>query len=406
MLVVDDLVFQLGPDTIPRENFIVEADAPPAVDVSGAYEAADLDTGEITPVQADERDGRRRLAWWVKELAPGEKRRFAVRAADPAAARKAAARGIDLHLQEDDGRIVVYYGGLLQTIYHYGMPNYRPYFAPNVAPCGRPGSGVESTDGSQPKSITDDGPPDHTWHRSLWYACGDLNGVDFYLEPAAMNAGYGPHVGTGYGRIVHRAFDWIERGPVWGGFQQRAQWVAPDGRILLDDVRSFRLYRLKGRVRLWDIEAHFTPHLGAVTFGQTNENALPLARVADIIDEWDGGTVSLSTGATGSPNCHAQRAEWADCSGPLTRAPGHEPEVFGIAMLDHPSNRNHPNAWFVRGYGPLGTNLPYFDGPLTLQPGETWSLRQRLYIHPGYADEGNVAGRFAEYADPAIAQPA
>ena len=50
-------------------------------------------------------------------------------------------------------------------------------------------------------------------------------------------------------------------------------------------------------------------------------------------------------------------------------------------MLDHPSNRNHPNAWFVRGYGPVGTNLPYFDGPLTLQPGETWSLRHRMYIH-------------------------
>lgn len=402
---MSDLVFQLGPDTIPRENFIVEAVAPDRLAVGGAYEAADVDTGEPTPVQVDERDGRRRLAWWVKDLAPGEKRQFAIREADPAEAKKSSARGIDLHLQEEDGRVVVYYGGLLQTIYHYGMPNYRPYFAPNVAPCGRSGSGVESTDGSQPKSITDDGPPDHTWHRSLWYACGDLNGVDFYLEPAAMNAGYGPHVGTGYGRIIHRSFDWIERGPVWGGFQQRAQWIAPDGRILLDDVRRFRMYRLKGRVRLWDIEAHFTPHLGAVTFGQTNENALPLIRVADIIDEWDGGTVSLSTGATGSPNCHGRRAEWADCSGPLTRAVGHEPEIFGIAMFDHPSNRNHPNAWFVRGYGPLGTNLPYFDGPLTLQPGETWSLRQRLYIHPGYAEEANVAGRFAEYAEPAVAQP-
>ena len=142
---------------------------------------------------------------------------------------------------------------------------------------------------------------------------------------------------------------------------------------------------------------------GAVTFGQTNENALPLMRVADIIDEWDGGTMSLSTGATGSPQCHGQRAEWADCSGPFSRAVGHEPEIFGIAMLDHPSNRNHPNAWFVRGYGPVGTNLPYFDGALTLQQGETWSLRHRMFIHPGYAAEGGVADRFDEYANPAPA---
>ena len=85
-----------------------------------------------------------------------------------------------------------------------------------------------------------------------------------------------------------------------------------------------------------------------------------------------------SGGQTGSPNCHGQRAEWVDVSGPFTRAVGREEETFGIAMLDHPSNRNHPNAWFVRGYGPVGTNLPYFDGALTLQPGETWRARVEL----------------------------
>jgi hypothetical protein len=391
------VTIQLGPCVSPRENFVAEALLPQTTPNAGAWMMVDTETGAATAAQIEDVDGPVRVSWHVKELAPGEKRGYELR---PAGQPEPEGRGIDLIDQDENGRVVVYYGGLLQTIYHYGMPDYRPRFAPNVAPSGRPGSAVTSSDGSQPKSITDDGPPDHTWHRSLWYGCGDLDGVDFYLEPAAMNIGYGPHVGAGYGRIVHRSFDWMESGPVWGGFQQRVQWVAPDGRILLDDVRRFRMYRLKGRLRLWDIEAAFTPHMGAVTFGQTNENALPLMRVADIIDEWDGGTMSLSTGATGSPDCFGQRAEWADCSGPFTRAAGHEPEIFGIAMLDHPSNRNHPNAWFVRGYGPVGTNLPFFDGPLTLQPGETWELRHRLYIHQGYAGEANVAGRFDEYADP------
>lgn len=393
------IAVQLGPVTTPRENFVADALLPSDFAVAGAWEVVDSASGETTPAQVDALTDSPRVSWHVRELAPGEKRTYEMRQASATGDKS----GIALRHQEENGRIVVYYGGLLQTIYRYGPPAYRPYFAPNVAPSGRAGSGVDSTDGSQPKSITDDGPPDHTWHRSLWYACGDLNGVDFYLEPAAMTAGYGPHVGTGYGRIVHRSFDWIVSGSVWGGFQQRVDWVAPDGRVLLDDVRRYRLYRLRGRLRLWDIEADFTPRSEAVTFGQTNENALPLMRVADIIDEWDGGTMSLSTGVTGSPDCFGQRAEWADCSGPFTRAPGHEPEVFGIAMLDHPSNRNHPNAWFVRGYGPIGTNLPFFDGPLTLQAGETWSLRHRLYIHQGYPPEANVAARFDEYADAAPA---
>jgi hypothetical protein len=55
---------------------------------------------------------------------------------------------------------------------------------------------------------------------------------------------------------------------------------------------------------------------------------------------------------------------------------------------------------FVRGYGPVGTNLPFIDGALTQQPGETWTHRHRMYIHQGYASEGGVAERFDEYANP------
>jgi len=393
------VTIRLGPSDTARENFVAEALLPSRPD-GEAWEVFDPSSGRATSAQIDEITGAPRVSWYVPALPARVQREYELRPAQEAADPK---RGIALDDQAENGRVVVYYGGLLQTIYHYGMPNYRPRFAPNVAPAGRANSGADSPDGSQPKSITDDGPADHTWHRSLWYACGDLNGVDFYLEPAAMMIGYGPHVGTGYGRIVHRSFDWLISGPVWGGFQERLQWVAPDGRILLDDVRRFRMYRLRERVRLWDIEADFTPREGAVTFGQTNENALPLLRVADIIDEWDGGTASLSTGLKGAPQCFGQRAAWADYSGPFSRAPGQEQEVFGIAMLDHPSNRNHPNAWFVRSYGPMGTNLPFFDGALTLSPGETWSLRHRLFIHQGYADEGGVAGRFEEYANPVLA---
>ena len=260
------ITIELGPTTTPRANFIAEAQLPLSARTDGAWRIVDTEAGDAVPAQIDDVGGTPRVAWHVKELAPGEKRLYELRPADE----PAKDRGIALHDQPENGRLVVYYGGLLQTIYHYGMPHYRPYYAPNVAPSGRAGSGVLSTDGSQPKSITDNGPPDHTWHRSLRYACGDLNGVDFYLEPAAMQEGYGPHVGTGWGRIVHRSFDWQVSGPVWGGFQQRAQWVAPDGAILLDDVRRFRMYRTRGRMRLWDIEAEFTPHssAGAVTFGQ------------------------------------------------------------------------------------------------------------------------------------------
>ena len=300
----------------------------------------------------------------------------------------AAGGGIEVLNQPENGRLVINQGGFLQAIYHYGPQNFKPYFYPLTVPCVRLGP----ADGEQtvyPKSITQDAPPDHVWHRSLWYACGDLNGVDFYLEEG------------GEGRIVHQEFPAVFSGPLFGGFRERLLWIAPDGRKLLSDERAFALYRLKGLARLFDLEAAFTALDEPVTFAQTIENALPLLRVADVIDEWDGGLITLADGTTGGREAFGKRAPWADYSGPLVRKPGREPEWWGIAVLDHPSNRNHPSAWFARSFGTLGTNLPLFDGPLTLRPRETWRLRHRFYIHAGRPEEADVAGRHQEYANPA-----
>ena len=256
-----------------------------------------------------------------------------------------------------------------------------------------PNSGVSSTDGSQPKSITDDGPPDHTWHRSLWYACGDLNGVDFYLEPAAMNMGYGPHVGTGYGRIVHRSFDWMASGPVWGGFQQRAQWVAPDGRVLLDDVRRFRMFRLKGRAaplghrgrlhaarRAGDVRPDERERAAADArrrhhrrVGRRHDVALDRRSPARRTASASAPSGPTAAARSRAPSVRSRRSSASRCSitrrTATTRTPGSSAATARSARTCRSST-----------------------APLTLAPGETWSLRHRMYIHQGYADEGGVAG--------------
>ena len=321
---------------------------------------------------------------YVSDLAAGETLELDIEPVEG----EPAARGIDLDDQPENGRIVVNYSGFLQTVYHYGPQNFKPRFYPITAPCARLGD-IDGDETVYPKSITDDSPPDHIWHRSLWYAAGVVNEhEDFYLENG------------GEGRIVHQRFADLYSGPVFGGFEEDLKWVTAGGKDLLGDRRWFTMYRLKGALRIFDIAAEFTALDTPVTFGQTNENALPLIRVADLIDEWDGGTITLSDGTTGGKLAFAKRAQWADCSGPLVRRAGQEPQVWGIAMLDHPSNLNHPNAWFARSYGPLGTNLPFFDGPFTLEPGDSWTLRHRIIVHEGDPQAAGIAARFAEYAEP------
>jgi hypothetical protein len=369
------------------ENAVALGTLPAGALAEGQWQATAGD-GEPHPAQvARLSDGAALLGAYVPALRAGEVREFRLEPGDGAK----AGRGAGLTDQPENGRLLVNYSGFLQTIYHYGRENFKPRFYPVTAPVARLGP-IDGPETVYPKSITDDSPPDHIWHRSLWYACGDLNGADFYLENG------------GEGRIVHRRFTDVFSGPVFGGFREELAWVAPDGRQLLRDERRFTLYRLKGTARVFDIEAAFTALDQPVTFGQTNENALPLIRVADVIDEWDGGRITLAGGVTGGAEAFGKRAEWADCSGPLVRKPGREPEWWGIAMLDHPSNRNHPNAWFARSYGPLGANLPFFDGPLTLEPGESWRLRHRIIVHPGTPEEAGIQQRWEEYARPPVVE--
>ena len=141
------ITLQIGPSATARENFIADIVLPADADTSGGWEIADGASGEVARAQLDRVEGAPRASFHVSKLGADETRSFELRPAT----QDHKDNGIELIDQPENGRVVVYYGGLLQTIYHYGMPNYRPYFAPNVAPSGRPNSGVGSTDGSQPK---------------------------------------------------------------------------------------------------------------------------------------------------------------------------------------------------------------------------------------------------------------
>ncbi len=85
-------------------------------------------------------------------------------------------------------------------------------------------------------------------------------------------------------------------------------------------------------------------------------------------------------------------AAWADYSAKF----GAGDAISGVAILDHPSNPNHPTTWLTRHYGVLNPTWPALETAV-LEPGKPVTLRYRLVIHRGGAVEAGVADACAAW---------
>jgi hypothetical protein len=91
---------------------------------------------------------------------------------------------------------------------------------------------------------------------------------------------------------------------------------------------------------------------------------------------------------------------WADVSFRIGETGPHA----GMAIFQHPSNPGYPHpGWIFRHYSFLGASYPHTE-TLTLQPNESFTLRYRLYVHRGTADEAKVKEAFETYTKDATAE--
>lgn len=85
---------------------------------------------------------------------------------------------------------------------------------------------------------------------------------------------------------------------------------------------------------------------------------------------------------------------WADCS--FATEKGGD-ELSGFAIFQHPDNPGYPHpGWITRAYGFLGCSWPHTE-PHPLKPGESVTLKYRLYVHRGDAEAGKVLTRFEAF---------
>jgi hypothetical protein len=337
-------------------------------------------TGQVVACQAQAQEDGVQVTWIVDELSAGATRTYALETANipsgiQAVALENAANKVDVVIDKE-----------LFTSYNYSPEYARPFLYPVIGPYGH--------------GITRNFPmvtgiagetADHPHHRSLYTAFGEVNGVDDWSE------------GPGHGRIVHRRFDALVGGAVYGRIATQNDWVSQAGEKVVSEAREMTFYHTPADARLIDYVVTFEALDEPVKFGDTKEGGILSARVASSMDVSAGlgGQITNAYGGINEDETWGKPSPWCDYSGPVSG------RTVGIALLDHPTNLRYPTQWHVRNYGLMTANCfgwSYYqddktvDGSHTMPAGSRLSFRYRVCIHSGGAER--VAGRFLDFAFP------
>ncbi len=281
--------------------------------------------------------------------------------------------------QASAGRIEIRIDGKPFSNLYYGSEWPQPFLHPL-----RAASGLTVTRGYPVEQIAGES-QDHIWHHGLWFAHGDINGVDFWRDRGADVTG----------RIVAARKPEAGADAVSGLFRL----AAPGNEILGSIEETFR-FRADRQLRIIDVHVRIRADQGKpLKFGDTEEGALGI-RLRDEFREDRGAVLSNSDGLVGSKNIWGRRAKWVDYAATIGG------ERLGVMVLDHPRNPKHPTYWHARNYGLCAANPfgehdflkdPSRDGSLTVPAGGSMSLRYRVIVHPGALDPGQASEWFAAF---------
>jgi Family of unknown function (DUF6807) len=208
---------------------------------------------------------------------------------------------------------------------------------------------------------------DHPHQVGLWFNYGNVDGYDFWNNSDAIPEDRRAKMGT----INHRSITLAKGGPEQGVLEVDADWVIPDGTVLLKEHTRF-VFSGTPTTRTIDRITTLTAGDRAVPLADNKEGVfgMRVARqleipsdkpevftdaagrpttVARLDNTGVNGNYLTSEGRTGDA-AWGTRARWCVLSGKI----GGEP--VAIAILDSPSNPGYPTYWHARGYGLFAAN--------------------------------------------------
>jgi len=235
---------------------------------------------------------------------------------------------------------------------------------------------------------------DHKHHRSLWFAHGSINGMDFWSEEKS------------FGKQEHVSFGETKAEGNKGSFTADTKWVAPNGAVQLTDSRKITITALPDGEKLLDFDITLKASEGDVIFGDTKEGSMALRLCSSLsLSSKIEGAQGHAFNSSDDRNAKVwgKHANWVSYYGPDPKG-----AQVAVSILSHPSNLRSPTTWHARDYGLFAVNpfglhdfdptLPEHAGDYTLKKGESLTLRYRFYFAKGKSRPAELEKLFKDYS--------
>ena len=221
-------------------------------------------------------------------------------------------------------------------------------------------------------------PPDHVWHRSLWFSWKDINGVSYWEDDPQ----------GGVTEVLEASFkardDFSASATIRLSYHPASQPSA----LIENRVLEVTAPDVEGRYAVrWNSEFVAQGVDLLLNGGTAGGGYAGLSvRVAKNTQNWrvldSEGREDTAAPAT-APHTHGQHARWMDFSF-ADKVTGQD---AGIAIFDHPSNLRYPSYWHVviteeTAFGYFSP-APLWKEPFRLPSGQKLDLNYQVLVHPG-----------------------
>ena len=276
--------------------------------------------------------------------------------------------------RQTDGSIALLSSKRIVWQLNYRKQEGRPYFHP-----------LSLTDGTVLTSLR---PPDHPWHRGLWFSWKYINGLNYWdpdLPPGQTEViDVKTKLGTDCSAQIEMSVSYHppQKTPVLT--EKRSLAVsAPDesGCYYIDWLSVFTAGEN-------DVLLDRTPIPGEQNGKSYGGYAGLSLRMAENTRDWQ----FLGSEGPLEPEGRGSKARWVDFTGKVA-----EGRLAGLAILDHPDNPRHPSSWWLSASMPYFSPAVLFHKPYTLPAGQTLALQYRIFVHAGHAGKDVLESEWKEF---------